>query len=43
MSETSSRHFDIAIIGGGFAGVYCAQQVLKRLGPTHMRVGVIAS
>lgn len=43
MSETSTRHFDIAIIGGGFAGVYCAQQVLKRLGPTHLRVGVIAS
>ncbi len=43
MSETSSRHFDIAIIGGGFAGVSCAQQVLKRLGPTHLRVGVIAS
>ncbi|MEZ5384038.1 MAG: FAD-dependent oxidoreductase [Prosthecobacter sp.] len=43
MSETSTRHFDIAIIGGGFAGVYCAQQVLKRLAPTQLRVGVIAS
>jgi len=43
MSETSSRHFDIAIIGGGFAGVYCAQQVLKRLEPGTLRVGVIAS
>jgi len=44
MLETPSRHFDIAIIGGGFAGVYCAQQVLKRLrGEKTMRVGVIAS
>lgn len=43
MSETPSRHFDIAIIGGGFAGVYCAQQVLKRLEPGTLRVGVIAS
>ena len=43
MTESSSRHFDVAIIGGGFAGVYCAQQVLKRLGAERLRVGVIAS
>jgi len=43
MTESSSRHFDVAIIGGGFAGVYCAQQVLKRLGADRLRVGVIAS
>lgn len=43
MPETPARHFDIAIIGGGFAGVYCAQQVLKRLGGDRLRVGVIAS
>ncbi len=43
MHETPSRHFDVAIIGGGFAGVYCAQQVLKRLGAERLRVGVIAS
>lgn len=43
MIETPSRHFDIAIIGGGFAGVYCAQQILKRLRGEKMRVGIIAS
>lgn len=43
MQEAPSRHFDIAIIGGGFAGVYCAQQVVKRLGNERMRVGLIAS
>jgi NADH:ubiquinone reductase (H+-translocating) len=43
MTESPSRHFDVAIIGGGFAGVYCAQQVLKRLGAERLRVGVIAS
>jgi NADH dehydrogenase len=43
MTESPSRHFDVAIIGGGFAGVYCAQQVLTRLGAERLRVGVIAS
>jgi len=43
MIETPSRHFDIAIIGGGFAGVYCAQQILKRLRGEKMLVGIIAS
>ena len=43
MQEAPSRHFDIAIIGGGFAGVYCAQQVVKRLGAERLRVGLIAS
>ncbi|MBB5037924.1 FAD-dependent oxidoreductase [Prosthecobacter dejongeii] len=43
MHEAPSRHFDIAIIGGGFAGVYCAQQALKRLRGRSMRVGIIAS
>jgi NADH dehydrogenase len=43
MTESPSRHFDVAIIGGGFAGVYCAQQVLKRLGAERLRVGVVAS
>ncbi len=43
MTESPSRHFDVAIIGGGFAVVYCAQQVLKRLGAERLRVGVIAS
>lgn len=43
MEELPSRHFDIAIIGGGFAGVYCAQRVLKKMGAQRLRVGVIAS
>ncbi|MEN3940550.1 FAD-dependent oxidoreductase [Prosthecobacter sp. SYSU 5D2] len=43
MHEAPSRHFDIAIIGGGFAGVYCAQQVLKRVRGQSLRVGIIAS
>jgi NADH:ubiquinone reductase (H+-translocating) len=43
MTESPCRHFDVAIIGGGFAGVYCAQQVLKRLGAERLRVGVVAS
>ena len=43
MQDAPSRHFDIAIIGGGFAGVYCAQQVVKRLGAERLRVGLIAS
>jgi NADH dehydrogenase len=43
MQDSISRHFDIAIIGGGFAGVYCAQQVLKRLGQDRLRLGIIAA
>jgi NADH dehydrogenase len=43
MTDHISRHFDVAIIGGGFAGVYCAQQVLKRLGNNRLRVGIIAA
>ncbi|MCP5560454.1 MAG: FAD-dependent oxidoreductase [Verrucomicrobiaceae bacterium] len=43
MLESPARHFDIAIIGGGFAGVYCAQQIMKRLGVNTLRVGIIAS
>lgn len=31
---------DIAILGGGFGGVYCARQLGKRLGPA--RVGILA-
>ncbi|MCX6855970.1 MAG: FAD-dependent oxidoreductase [Verrucomicrobia bacterium] len=43
MTDSISRHFDVAIIGGGFAGVYCAQQVLKRVGSDRLRVGIIAA
>lgn len=41
MSSTQ-RHFDILIVGGGFAGVYCAKQVVKRLGHLDTRIGLIA-
>ncbi len=39
----SSRHFQIAIVGGGFGGIYCAQRVLKRLKHLEdIKVGLIA-
>lgn len=38
-----SRHFQIAIVGGGFGGIYCAQRVLKRLKHVDdFKVGLIA-
>lgn len=37
------RHFDVLILGGGFAGVYCARRVTKRLKGTGKRVGLIAN
>ncbi len=37
------RHYDVLILGGGFAGVYCAQRVVKRLRGTGKSVGLIAS
>ncbi len=38
-----SRHFDVIILGGGFAGVYCAQRLQKRLSGTRKTVGIIAN
>ncbi len=43
MHVAPARHFDIAIIGGGFAGVYAARKVAKRLGHLNLTVGLIAS
>lgn len=37
------RHYDVLILGGGFAGVYCAQRVVKRLRGSGKKVGLIAS
>ncbi len=37
------RHLDVAIIGGGFAGVYAAQRAIKRLKHRGLKIGVIAS
>ena len=42
MREDKRRHFDILIVGGGFAGIYCAKQVVKRLGHTDQKIGLIA-
>jgi NADH:ubiquinone reductase (H+-translocating) len=36
-------HYDVLILGGGFAGVYCAQRVVKKLKGTGKTVGLIAS
>lgn len=36
------RHFDVVILGGGFAGVYCARRVLRRLGHLEKSVCVIS-
>lgn len=38
----ANRHFDIVIVGGGFAGVYCAQRAVKRLKHLDLKVGLIA-
>ncbi len=48
MDASPDRFFKVAIIGGGFAGVYCAREFLRqsrRLGldPAETNVGVIAS
>jgi len=37
------RHYDVLILGGGFAGVYCAQRLAKRLKSTEKKIGLIAS
>ncbi len=38
-----TRHIDILILGGGFAGVYAAQRVAKKLGHLDLKIGLIAS
>ncbi|MEZ0387443.1 MAG: FAD-dependent oxidoreductase, partial [Verrucomicrobium sp.] len=42
MSSTSPLHYDVLILGGGFAGVYCAQRLVKKLAGTGKKVGLIA-
>ena len=37
------RHYEVLILGGGFAGVYCAQRAVKRLKGSGKKVGLIAS
>ena len=41
--ESPARHYDVVILGGGFAGVYCAKRVVKRLKGTNKTVALIAS
>lgn len=43
MNRAVRRHLDVAILGGGFAGVYSAQRVVKRLKHLGLKVGVIAN
>lgn len=43
MLKLPDRQFDVAIIGGGFAGVYCAKEILRRSVGDDLRVAVIAS
>lgn len=43
MSAPINRHYDIVILGGGFAGVYAAQRAAKRLRHDRLTIGLIAS
>ena len=43
MSAPINRHYDIVILGGGFAGVYAAQRAAKRLKHERLTIGLIAS
>ena len=43
MSSEPKRHLDVAILGGGFAGVYAAQRLVKRVGHLGMKIGLIAN
>jgi NADH dehydrogenase len=38
----TQRHYDVLILGGGFAGVYCAQRLVKRLKKSGKSIGLIA-
>ena len=43
MSSENRLDFDVLIAGGGFAGVYCAQTLARRLSPAACkRVGIVA-
>ncbi|MFZ4763425.1 MAG: FAD-dependent oxidoreductase [Roseimicrobium sp.] len=41
--DSPARHYDVVILGGGFAGVYCARQAVKRLARQGKKVALIAS
>jgi NADH dehydrogenase len=44
MGSEHRLDFDVLICGGGFAGVYCAQTIARRLGPAAAtrRIGIVA-
>lgn len=42
-SDAGSTRFDVVILGGGFAGVYCARALCKQLGRrSRLKVGLIS-
>lgn len=42
MPQPLSIRLDVAIVGGGFAGVYCARALERKKFQTHKRVGLIS-
>lgn len=42
MSAPITRHYDVVILGGGFAGIYAAKRAVKRLGHLELSIGLIA-
>lgn len=43
MNENTIIHLDVAIVGGGFTGVYCARALIKELGRrSAVKVGLIS-
>ena len=42
MSKTVTRNLEIAILGGGFAGVYCGKSLFKHLGRGSAKVGLVS-
>ena len=43
MPAAPTRHYDVVILGGGFAGVYAAQRAAKLLGHLDLSIGLIAN
>ena len=44
MEKETTLELEIAILGGGFAGVYCGKSLLKSLGKlSRSRIGLISN
>jgi NADH dehydrogenase len=41
--DSPTRHYDVVILGGGFAGVYCAKEAARHLKGTGKTVALVAS